>query len=251
MAKARRAKSGRAFVVGADSGCIRGLRQKKAASTVGQKNAACLAKVSSRPDSDTAMTFETGGPAKAKVGGSAKREQFASPLLKQSRPNPEPLREARRRSRRRQRRVAGRVRKTRLRQEQLRNGPRNSRGEDEHGQGNTGGGYRNRTGLHGFAIRCVTSPPTRRLKVQGQIGETAVPCKPLLEPYVAARPLLASRSARRTKDRGNRRRCPRPRSPLVCLLQGRATQMAPRRTAAPTSPARCGCRSASAAGRSA
>ena len=25
-----------------------------------------------------------------------------------------------------------------------------------------GGGYRNRTGLHGFAIRCVTSPPTRR-----------------------------------------------------------------------------------------
>ncbi len=24
-----------------------------------------------------------------------------------------------------------------------------------------GGGYRNRTGLHGFAIRCVTSPPTR------------------------------------------------------------------------------------------
>ena len=26
---------------------------------------------------------------------------------------------------------------------------------------NLGGGYRNRTGLHGFAIRCVTSPPTR------------------------------------------------------------------------------------------
>lgn len=26
----------------------------------------------------------------------------------------------------------------------------------------SGGGYRNRTGLHGFAIRCVTSPPTRR-----------------------------------------------------------------------------------------
>ena len=25
-----------------------------------------------------------------------------------------------------------------------------------------GGGYRNRTGLHGFAIRCVTSPPTRQ-----------------------------------------------------------------------------------------
>ena len=27
-----------------------------------------------------------------------------------------------------------------------------------------GGEYRNRTGVHGFAIRCVTSPPTR-LKV--------------------------------------------------------------------------------------
>jgi hypothetical protein len=27
---------------------------------------------------------------------------------------------------------------------------------------NSGGGYRNRTGVHGFAIRCVTTPPTRR-----------------------------------------------------------------------------------------
>ena len=29
-----------------------------------------------------------------------------------------------------------------------------------------GGGYRNRTGLHGFAIRCVTSPPTRPSQVR-------------------------------------------------------------------------------------
>ena len=27
--------------------------------------------------------------------------------------------------------------------------------------GNCGGEYRNRTGVHGFAIRCVTTPPTR------------------------------------------------------------------------------------------
>ena len=26
----------------------------------------------------------------------------------------------------------------------------------------TGGEYRNRTGVHGFAIRCVTTPPTRQ-----------------------------------------------------------------------------------------
>ena len=26
----------------------------------------------------------------------------------------------------------------------------------------SGGEYRNRTGVHGFAIRCVTTPPTRR-----------------------------------------------------------------------------------------
>ena len=32
---------------------------------------------------------------------------------------------------------------------------------------NLGGGYRNRTGLHGFAIRCVTSPPTRRSSEDG------------------------------------------------------------------------------------
>ena len=28
--------------------------------------------------------------------------------------------------------------------------------------GINGGEYRNRTGVHGFAIRCVTTPPTRR-----------------------------------------------------------------------------------------
>ena len=27
-----------------------------------------------------------------------------------------------------------------------------------------GGEYRNRTGVHGFAIRCVTTPPTRLFK---------------------------------------------------------------------------------------
>lgn len=27
---------------------------------------------------------------------------------------------------------------------------------------NIGGEYRNRTGVHGFAIRCVTTPPTRQ-----------------------------------------------------------------------------------------
>ena len=30
---------------------------------------------------------------------------------------------------------------------------------------NIGGEYRNRTGVHGFAIRCVTTPPTRRPRV--------------------------------------------------------------------------------------
>ena len=31
-----------------------------------------------------------------------------------------------------------------------------------------GGEYRNRTGVHGFAIRCVTTPPTRlRTKLSG------------------------------------------------------------------------------------
>ena len=30
--------------------------------------------------------------------------------------------------------------------------------------GGIGGEYRNRTGVHGFAIRCVTTPPTRLFK---------------------------------------------------------------------------------------
>ena len=30
-----------------------------------------------------------------------------------------------------------------------------------------GGEYRNRTGVHGFAIRCVTTPPTRLLMTCG------------------------------------------------------------------------------------
>ena len=34
-----------------------------------------------------------------------------------------------------------------------------------------GGEYRNRTGVHGFAIRCVTTPPTRLLPCrQGLCG---------------------------------------------------------------------------------
>ncbi len=35
-----------------------------------------------------------------------------------------------------------------------------------------GGEYRNRTGVHGFAIRCVTTPPTRRLVVKIQLYQT-------------------------------------------------------------------------------
>lgn len=58
-----------------------------------------------------------------------------------------------------------------------------------------GGGYRNRTGLHGFAIRCVTSPPTRRLKVRGEIGETAVSCKTFRTPPGA---ILRARPAERS-----------------------------------------------------
>ena len=64
-----------------------------------------------------------------------------------------------------------------------------------------GGGYRNRTGLHGFAIRCVTSPPTRRLKVRGEIGETAVSCKTF-----RARPRAPGREAERQRGEAERRR---------------------------------------------
>ncbi len=37
---------------------------------------------------------------------------------------------------------------------------------------NIGGEYRNRTGVHGFAIRCVTTPPTRRSSVFFTISRT-------------------------------------------------------------------------------
>ena len=40
-----------------------------------------------------------------------------------------------------------------------------------------GGEYRNRTGVHGFAIRCVTTPPTRRLWCGGGIYQGLGPCK--------------------------------------------------------------------------
>ncbi len=35
-----------------------------------------------------------------------------------------------------------------------------------------GGEYRNRTGVHGFAIRCVTTPPTRQLCGRAAFIET-------------------------------------------------------------------------------
>ena len=40
-----------------------------------------------------------------------------------------------------------------------------------------GGEYRNRTDLHGFAIRCVTTPPTRHPWLNGRLYKTAVGCK--------------------------------------------------------------------------
>ena len=39
-------------------------------------------------------------------------------------------------------------------------------------EGGVGGEYRNRTGLHGFAIRCITYLPTRRLSAGYMIGLT-------------------------------------------------------------------------------
>ncbi len=36
--------------------------------------------------------------------------------------------------------------------------------------GGSGGEYRNRTGVHGFAIRCVTTPPTRLRGICGVYG---------------------------------------------------------------------------------
>ena len=43
-----------------------------------------------------------------------------------------------------------------------------------------GGEYRNRTGVHGFAIRCVTTPPTRLGVLQGIYCFAGV-CKMRLE----------------------------------------------------------------------
>ncbi len=36
---------------------------------------------------------------------------------------------------------------------------------------NIGGEYRNRTGVHGFAIRCVTTPPTRRQSSERRLSD--------------------------------------------------------------------------------
>ena len=40
-----------------------------------------------------------------------------------------------------------------------------------------GGEYRNRTGVHGFAIRCVTTPPTRRPVVGALLPDRGGRCK--------------------------------------------------------------------------
>ena len=39
-----------------------------------------------------------------------------------------------------------------------------------------GGEYRNRTGVHGFAIRCVTTPPTRRQSGKGRLSDRPLEC---------------------------------------------------------------------------
>jgi hypothetical protein len=41
------------------------------------------------------------------------------------------------------------------------------------GHAANGGEYRNRTGVHGFAIRCVTTPPTRRRLCRGKVLDMA------------------------------------------------------------------------------
>lgn len=43
-----------------------------------------------------------------------------------------------------------------------------------------GGEYRNRTGVHGFAIRCVTTPPTRRRSGRGGLKDNFGLCKGLV-----------------------------------------------------------------------
>jgi hypothetical protein len=40
-----------------------------------------------------------------------------------------------------------------------------------------GGEYRNRTGVHGFAIRCVTTPPTRLACGEIDLAELNSGCK--------------------------------------------------------------------------
>ena len=48
-----------------------------------------------------------------------------------------------------------------------------------------GGEYRNRTGVHGFAIRCVTTPPTRRSRCLLRAGRGD------LQAVIAANSLVA------------------------------------------------------------
>ncbi len=40
-----------------------------------------------------------------------------------------------------------------------------------------GGEYRNRTGVHGFAIRCVTTPPTRHPWCEAGLADLPQGCK--------------------------------------------------------------------------
>lgn len=48
-----------------------------------------------------------------------------------------------------------------------------------------GGEYRNRTGVHGFAIRCVTTPPTRQsgglIRRSGGARQADIGCASLRE----------------------------------------------------------------------
>ncbi len=44
-----------------------------------------------------------------------------------------------------------------------------------------GGEYRNRTGVHGFAIRCVTTPPTRRALWSSLFSGTVRGMQPLCD----------------------------------------------------------------------
>jgi micrococcal nuclease len=84
-----------------------------------------------------------------------------------------------------------------------------------------GGEYRNRTGVHGFAIRCVTTPPTRRWSVVSGCGkrrqdgvEAAGSCRSWVPP-VAAEQLLASACAAAEEHDGDRTPQDRDISPEV------------------------------------